>query len=143
MRSLSTRLPWLLLIALGAGAFLLAEHYGFGTLRRMRAGMVPGILSGLLVLVGLAALLESAADRPRAAIRPMLFVVAAMGAFAGAVTWFGLVPATFAAVVIAYLGQRDRQPLPALVLGASVALGVWLIFPVMLALPVPAFRWPA
>jgi hypothetical protein len=142
MAGLTARLPWLLLMAVGAAVLVVAQDYGLGTPRRMRAGMFPAILGGLLLVVAVLGLLEPAREAGRVALRPLLAVLGAIAAFA-TVGLFGLVPAAFAATVAATFAEPGARPVTRLALGAGVAAGLWLVFIGFLGLPVPALRWPA
>lgn len=146
-----------LLLVVGATVVVAGIGYGTGTLRQMGSGFFPVVLGALLALVGVA-LLSSArrdpagdAGEPPAEMahlagpvvqwRGWLCIVGAALAFVVLGQHGGLVPASFASVFIAAMGDRGNGVRSAAVLAALLtALGV-IVFHFGLHLLLPLFAW--
>lgn len=137
-------------LALVVIGLLLREHvaasYDLGTLRRMGPGMVPlglsMLLSGLGALLALSALLRAPTPLPELQLRPFVFVLAAIAAFALTIRLLGLVPAVVLLVGLATLADRDARLGTFLALSAVLATLAFLIFRLGLGMNLPPFRWP-
>jgi len=125
-------------LAFTFGAWL----YGIGTVSRMGPGFFPflaaviGIVLGAAVLAG--AFRKPAGPAPVVVYRPLLLISAAFVVFAASIDVLGLLPAAFLAVTIAALGDRRTRLWEAGTLALAMAAFVWLIFIVLLDLPIPA-----
>lgn len=134
----------LLMFTLGAVTALEATSYNLGTLRRMGPGFFPLALGVLLAIVGV--LIVATARRTGSVShapewRGWFCICASIGAFVVLGRYGGLVPATFAIVAIAALGDRDNSVSTALGLAAVMtALGV-VVFWWLLGVAFPLFRW--
>jgi hypothetical protein len=132
---------------LGAAAAWEAQSYGIGSLRHMGAGFFPVTLGVLMVATGLVlitmGLLRAA---PRfSAVRPewkgWFCIAAGIIAFVVLGEHGGLLPATFACVFIAALGDRKNSVLGALILAAAMtAIGV-VVFFWALRIQLPLLQW--
>lgn len=144
-------------LAFGSGAL---HRYPAGTAASMGPGYFPLLLSGLLLLLGLAALLQAlrlrarahplqAAQGPRPARRPVVFVLLANIAFGVLLTGVpalgiaaqGLVISIYAVTFIASLARPAQRRRETFVLATVLAAGCYLIFIQGLGLAVPA--WPS
>ncbi|MBW4090584.1 MAG: tripartite tricarboxylate transporter TctB family protein [Proteobacteria bacterium] len=137
-----------LMLLLGLGAAFQASHYEFGTLRRMGPGYFPLALGLILALTGLAILLGSlrgaaavAAARLAPEWRGWICICAGVASFAVIGRWGGLLPATFASVFLAALGDRKNTPVAAGVLAAVMTLVCLVVFWWLLKIELPLFRW--
>jgi hypothetical protein len=137
-----------LMLALGLGAAFQASHYEFGTLRRMGPGYFPLALGVILAVTGLAILLGSlrgaaaaAAARLAPEWRGWICICAGVASFAVIGRWGGLLPATFASVFLAALGDRKNTPAAAGVLAAVMTLVCLVVFWWLLKIQLPLFRW--
>ncbi len=139
-----------LMTLLGAGVTLNSMTYTLGTLTHMGPGMFPLMLGITLTLVGVLILGAAVAtplgedesilpkDREWYAwgcilAGPVLFII--LGEF------FGLVPATFACVLVPALGDRTATLKGSLILAAGVTFFGVLLFSYVLKIPFPMFRW--
>ncbi len=146
-----------LLIAVGAAVVIAGVGYGMGSLRQMGSGFFPVVLGVLMALVGVALLATAprAADAATAEPPPetahlagpvvqwrgWLCILGGVLAFVVLGEHGGLVPASFAAVFIAALGDRSNSVRAAAALAALMtALGV-LVFHYGLHLLLPLFAW--
>jgi hypothetical protein len=122
----------LLLILIGATAFVISLDYPMGTGMRMGPGYFPRILAGLLVGIGTIVSVRSLAGRPTSlpafAIRPLLLVPAAIIIFAGSINWLGIVLSSILAVVVAAVAAKDQRPLEIAIAAVLLSLFVTAIF---------------
>jgi putative Ca2+/H+ antiporter (TMEM165/GDT1 family) len=138
------------MILLGVAVAFHSTTYNLGTMTHMGPGMFPLLLGIVLAVIGLlifgTALLtppvpgehilpEHREWRGWACILagPALFIVC--GEF------LGLVPATFACVFVAALGDRTSTLKGSFLLAAGVTFFGTLLFSYLLQLPFPMFRW--
>jgi hypothetical protein len=139
------------MIVLGLGAIAQATTYNLGTLERMGPGMFPAILGALLVLLGLAIARMAAApaaaeedaeeEVPPPEWRGWGCIIGGLLTFILVGKYGGLVPATFALVFIAALGDRQHTLRSAALLAAGVTVLGVAVFSWALQLQFPLFRW--
>ncbi len=126
-----------------AAAYALSS-YSLGTITRMGPGMMPVSLGVILACFGLAIALPALVQKGEAAairLRPMIFLSAAVLAFALMIERFGLVPSVLATTLIATLAETRVSAVGALILGMAMAALTWGIFIAGLRLSMPAFDW--
>jgi hypothetical protein len=108
----------------------------------MGPGYFPLVLGGLLVVLGVAIMVQAAAgggDKTplgSAAWRGIVLITAAVIVFALGVRRLGLAPALFAAVLLAALSSARTTPVGALVMAAALTAFCILIFVWALGMPV-------
>ena len=135
------------LLALALGAFVLnvSADYPRGSVLRMGPGFFPTMLGILLLAFGALLLASGALRRGDRIIRPelraLIFILGALAAFGLVLPRFGLAPAIVLLVLISSAASPTSRPLQALVLAVSLAVIAWLIFVVILSLPLPMFVW--
>lgn len=146
-----------LLLGMGIAVVVAGVGYGMGTLRQMGSGFFPVVLGVLLALIGVA-LLSSAGrttggvtDEPPAEMahlagpvvqwRGWLCIVGAALAFVMLGGHGGLVPASFASVFIAAMGDRGNGVRAAAALAAGLTLAGVVVFHYGLHLLLPLFTW--
>ena len=142
-----------LLVAAGLGVVVAGLGYHAGTLRQMGSGFFPLVLGALLALVGVALLATTPLARASAPPPPehahlsgspvqwrgWLCILCAVAAFVVLGAHGGLVPASFASVLVAALGDRRNTLRDAALLAlAMTAFGV-LVFHYGLKLLLPLF----
>lgn len=136
----------LLVVLAGAAAMYHSlTAFDLGTANRMGPGYFPALVSGLLVLCGVAILIPAllrAGQMPRIELRPLLWVSLSMLLFALLLIPFGLVPAVIAQTIVAGISDRKLSWKGSLILAGCLAAGATLIFKMGLALNVRAFAWP-
>jgi len=146
-----------LLAAVGVAVVVAGAGYGVGTLRQMGSGFFPVVLGVLLVLIGVALLSggrrapRAGADEPPAEMahlagpvvqwRGWLCIVGAALAFVLLGQHGGLVPASFASVFIAALGDRGNGVRAAATLAAVLTVLGVIVFHYGLHLLLPLFAW--
>ncbi|MFC7706310.1 tripartite tricarboxylate transporter TctB family protein [Plastorhodobacter daqingensis] len=136
-------LSGLLILGVGTYFFLGAQEYRMGTMQRMGPGFIPYWL-GLIEMTLGALILISGVNRsselPRVDPRVVIAVLGAIAAFALLLPRVGLVAATFVVSITAMLGDRQaRWPLM-LITAATISLICWVLFILLLGLPIPDFR---
>lgn len=142
----------ILLIACGAGTVLEANTYPLGTLSRMGPGYYPAMLGIVLLILGLLIavfdhveddedITRSATATKKNRVRGLFCIIAGMVAFMVLGRYGGLVPATFALVFIAAMGDTKHTLVSAAALATGTAIVGALIFVWGLQLQLPAFQW--
>ena len=151
------RLGGALLVAAGLAAMLAGAGYGMGTLRQMGSGFYPATLGALLALIG-AVLLATASRAPDAQLagapaetahlsgpavqwRGWLCILGGALAFVVLGQHGGLVPASFASVFVAALGDRRNSLRDATLLAALMTVLGVVVFHYGLHLLLPLFAW--
>lgn len=151
------RLGGVLLVALGAAAALAGAGYGLGTLRQMGSGFFPAVLGVLLALIGVV-VLATATRAPQAHLanapaetahlagpvvqwRGWLCILGGALAFVALGQHGGLVPASFASVFIAALGDRRNSVRDAALLAAAMTVLGVVVFHYGLHLLLPLLTW--
>lgn len=137
---------------LALGVFGIVESLGYrlGAMRNIGPGVFPLIVSAGLVISGLLILIEALAVRPGAedadmsgaAPRVLIFVTAALLAFAVLMPPAGLVPAIVVAVGLSALADGSLRLWQVAALAAGVAGFCALVFVYFLNLPLDLVRWP-
>ncbi len=155
-----------LMVALGAVVVWEGTSYQMGSLTRMGAGYVPVVLGVLLIVIGLLIAITSRFGRadsgavsglnaPVAGVpalpkhgewsgfqwRGWGCILGGVAAFVVLGRWGGLVPATFATVFIAALGDRENSLRDAALLAAGITIAGIAIFHWGLKLVFPLFSW--
>lgn len=140
----------LLMVLIGGGAVLTALSYPLGTLANMGPGFYPFILGVLLALTGLAIALSGLSRRgggsgearsEKLDRRGGLCILLGTLAFPLLGLYGGLVPATFATVFIAALGDRGNRWRDAILLALSMTAIAIVVFWWALQVQIPLFRW--
>lgn len=131
-------------IAFGLAAVFFARPLRFGTAAQMGPGYFPSVLGGILALLGLVILIRplwSIGTRVSPlALRPLLFVTAAVLVFGVLLRPLGLVVATLALVVVARLADREFRVAESALAALVLAAGATALFVYGLRLPFNV--WP-
>lgn len=132
------------LILLGIGVYVIVEGltYGLGTIVRIGPAFFPVALGALLLVLAVALVIEALRGRGRTVLppfAPFILVMAGLGAWGLLVEPFGLVPATFALVILAALAHPPARPLRVLGIATALSAFGWLVFVRGLAIPLAAF----
>ena len=139
-----------LLILMGLGALMEGIRYHVGSPNRMGAGFVPVVLGVILALVGVAIAITAGPDSPPTdelhkphppEWRGWFCILGGVLAFVLFGVYGGLVPATFASVFIAALGDRKNTVKNAFWLAMLMVVFGVLIFSYGLRLQLPLFTW--
>jgi hypothetical protein len=134
----------LLLLGVWIAVYALT-HYRLGELSRIGSAAYPAGVGALLALLGLI-IAASAWFRPgpteRAPLRPILMVLGSIVAFALLVDWVGLFPAVIVLVGGAILADNQHSWASAVKLTVLAAVGVWVIFGLILGMSFTILRWP-
>ena len=137
-----------LMLLLGIGAAVHASRYDIGSLSRMGPGYVPlalgvilAVTGALIMLAGLRTAPAIRAPRLRPEWRGWFCICAGIAAFAVIGRYGGLLPASFACVFIAALGDRKNTLLAALTLSLAMTLIAAVVFWWLLQMQLPLFGW--
>ena len=136
----------LLMLVLGLATGMHASSYTIGSLRRMGPGFFPLSLGVILGLVGVLLMVTAKApaapaERLAPEWRGWACICVGIAAFVVLGQWGGLIPATFAVVFIAALGDRQNTVLGSAVLGVVMTGACVLVFWWLLQVPFPLLRW--
>ncbi len=137
-------LAGLLLIGLGIFFLVGALQMSMGTPRRLGPGVYPAILAAVAIIMGIILAVRSlykSGFAPQIQWRAAGGILGGIAAFYVAFRWFGLIPGTFAGMLVSSYADHDVKVVQAVALAAGTAIGVWLIFVVLLTLPLPPFHW--
>lgn len=133
---------------IGAGTTVKSLQYSIGTAERLGPGAFPLMIGVLLLLLAVFILFESRADDPTMAEDSLSAQARGWGLVcAGAVLFIvlgkhgGLVPATFASVFVASLGDRGNTLVSALKLALVVTIFAVAVFHYGLKMPIPLLTW--
>ena len=142
---LPTLVGGILLLCTGLAFGVFSLRMPLGTANHMGPGYFPLIVSVVLCLLSVGTIVLSlrrslAIEMP--AVRPLFWVIASTVVFVATARSLGLVPAVFLTIVVASVADEDARPLHAVLLALGLALVSWLVFIVVLRLPLTAFRMP-
>lgn len=146
------------MLLLGLGAVKGGFSYDVGSLEHMGPGFFPAAVGTLMaitgVLIALSALVrskegdvvdksEGPSIHPEAFpdIRGAVCIILSLVAFIIVGQYGGLLPATFAVVFIAALGDRTNTLLQALLLSVAMCVVAVVVFWWALQLQLPLFQW--
>ncbi|MEW6768747.1 MAG: tripartite tricarboxylate transporter TctB family protein [Pseudomonadota bacterium] len=138
-----------LMMLIGLGAALEAQRYGLGSLSHMGPGFFPVLLGVMMISVGAliagTAYLSTEPDEESfLPARPEWFawgcIIASPIAFIIFGEFAGLLPATFACVFVAAIGDRETTLPQAAGLGVFISILGLLIFSFLLKIPFPIIR---
>lgn len=133
----------LVLAVFGAAMLIIGWDYPVGQVNNMGPGFVPMAIGVLICLSAVAILWLDISDTSLEAgaslqWRGLIFVSAAILIFAGLIEIAGLLPSMFLAVVVSKLADRRNSPFGILLYAGMATLAGWLLFLVVLELPIPA-----
>lgn len=136
----------LLVVAIGLFVLLTSANLAVGTARAMGPGFVPVSMGVILILLGFGIVLIEGRRSTDAlpsipAVRPLIFIPAAIIAFALTVQRFGLIPSVFVAALISTLADPASKLATSVLIAASVAILSYLVFGYGLGLQVRAWSW--
>ncbi|NVO12921.1 MAG: tripartite tricarboxylate transporter TctB family protein [Rhodoplanes sp.] len=135
------------LFLVGVAAFTTVATWSLrvGTAANMGPGYMPRAIAALVCAFGLffvgrglvSPFKSIAPPQPRAVI----FILAAVAAFAVLVTTAGLMIASVVTIVIAGFASREMRVVETVLFGSAMAVGAVLVFVQALKLPVPIWPW--
>jgi hypothetical protein len=138
-----------LMMFLGLGAALEGQQYGIGTLTRMGPGFFPTALGVIMLFLGMliagVAYVSHEPDNERfLPAQPQWVgwacIIASPIAFIVFGEFGGLLPATFACVFVAAIGDKETTLKQALVLALGITVIGVLLFSFLLKIPFPILR---
>ena len=137
-----------LMVLIGAIAINEGRNYQLGTLQKMGPGYFPIMLGALLILLGIliAGTASTGGNEEQEALphtewRGWFCIIAGPALFILFGRYFGLLPATFACVFVAALGDRDTTLKGAAILSASVTVFGIALFSYLLKVSMPILKW--
>ena len=137
-----------LMVLIGAVAVNEGRNYQLGTLQKMGPGYFPIMLGALLILLGvmIAGTASTGGNEeqealPHAEWRGWAAIIAGPLLFLLFGRFFGLLPATFACVFVAALGDRQTTLRGAAILSACISVFGILLFSYLLKVSMPILKW--
>ena len=137
-----------LMILLGLCVVLQGRTYDVGTLSKMGPGFFPVALGALLALIGAAIALTAKGAVPAgeetqlpSEWRGWICITLSIVAFVVLGKYGGLIPATFAIVFIAAMGDRKNTIKSALILSLAMVAVCVTVFWWALKMQFPLFQW--
>lgn len=135
-----------ILCAVGLVAGWMAADLRIGTARDMGPGYFPMMAAAIIVLTGMViagvGLVSAPLRVPRPDWGPMGRVLLAGGVFAALIATFGLLPAVAGTILLPSLFDWRLRPMAAVAMAALFCAASWLIFIVILGLPIPVWSFP-
>lgn len=135
----------ILFVLVGAGALAVSWSWRTGTLAEMGSGLVPQLVSVLLLLTGLGVLARGLFSRGEpiriVSLRPLAVVTLGVLLFAGALERFGMVPAVVLVVALSALVPGRPRPAVLMALAVGLSIACVALFVRGLGLPVPVWRF--
>lgn len=132
------------IVAFGIFMLYLGSSYSMGSLSQMGPGYFPVMLGALTALIGVATLFEvrrSSSPMPEIPWRGAAFVLAGLLAWALTAERFGLVPATFAVIILSNLARPPVRIFATAMTAVIASAMSVLVFIYGFALPLRAFNW--
>lgn len=133
---------------IGSGAIVKSLQYSIGTAERLGPGAFPLIIGVLLLLLSVFLLFERQDGDVKETDGSSAFEIRGWGMVCiGAVAFIvlgkngGLIPATFASVFLAALGDRDNTWISAAKLALGVTVFAVSVFHYGLKMPIPLLTW--
>ena len=137
-----------LMVLIGAVAVNEGRNYQLGTLQKMGPGYFPIMLGALLILLGvlIAGTASTGGNEEQEALphtewRGWAAIIAGPILFVLFGRYFGLLPATFACVFVAALGDRETTLKGAVILSTGVTIFGILLFSYLLKVSMPILKW--
>jgi hypothetical protein len=131
----------LIYIFFGSSAIIIAREYGMGRAIKMGAAYFPTVLGGLLILIGIVAIVRSflKVGTPIGAFtfKGLAFVLLSTVLFGLLVRGAGLVIALPLFVIVSAYASKDFRWIPSLILAAGLTLFCTLVFLKGLGIPLP------
>ncbi|OIQ70191.1 tripartite tricarboxylate transporter TctB family protein [mine drainage metagenome] len=137
-----------LMLVLGVAAAVQGMRYQVGSLSRMGPGFFPMALGVILALIGVTLLINARNAEPAGEEKSLppewrgwICIILSLVAFAVLGTYGGLLPASFAVVFIAALGDRQNSVKAAFYLALSITAVSVVVFWWALQVQFPLFNW--
>lgn len=115
----------------GLVAIWIGSDYAFGSISRMGAGFFPVVASVCVVALATVAAVETLATEPDCRSfkwRPLIFISVAIFAWAHLIDDFGIIPSTFALILISGLAKRPYHPIALVLTSAALCFIGYLVF---------------
>ena len=130
-----------MLLAIGLAAVILARDYPFGTSLRMGPGYFPIVLSGVMVLFGIAMLVQGVMKPEQIegnwSLRALCILPIATVIYGVLMEHAGFLPALIVLIVVSAYAGREFKLVEVLLLAAGITAGSWALFIWGLGLPYP------
>ena len=130
-----------MMIAVGAGAIVIARNYSFGTALRMGPGYFPSVLGGVLILFGIylvaMGLKRNEKIEGGLSLRALIVLPLSLVMFGLLMEYAGFVPALLVLIVGSAAAGSEFKLIEALLLAVGLTAFAVLLFIYGLGLPYP------
>lgn len=119
------------LAAFGIAAIWIGSGYPIGTINRMGAGYFPIAASIIVVALAFAAAVETLLTEPvqqKFKLRPVIFISVAIFVWARLIDTAGLIPSTFALILLSALAKPPFRPVSLMISAAVLCITGYLVF---------------
>ena len=136
----------LFIIAFCGVILIVGRNYASGSLQRIGPGLYPMLIGIVLLLFGfllLAVTWKAPLTPLDIKVRPIVMATLSVMAFPAVAFHVGLIPATFAVVILAALAEAKMPVVSTLMSAVVLSVAAYLIFVCGLQLPLSPFWSPA
>lgn len=144
--------PAALMLFIGMATVIGSTNYQIGTLARMGPGYFPLILGGILMVLGIMAVISPSLEGGPAGdgmeilpaatqLKTWFLVVFSVCAFVVVGKYGGLVPATFILTTVSTLADKGNSIKTAIVTGIALTIMTVIVFHYGLQMQFPLFTW--
>lgn len=119
------------LAAFGIAAIWIGSGYPIGTINRMGAGYFPIATSVIVVVLAIAAAIETLLNDPVKQpfkLRPVIFISVGILVWAELIDRVGLIPSTFALILLSGLAKPPFQPISLSISAAVLCVAGYVVF---------------
>jgi len=122
----------------GLAAIWMGASYPVGSVTRMGAGFFPVAISAIVIGLAVAAAIEtlmSETSRGTFKWRPLIFISVAILAWTQLIDTLGLIPSTFALILISGLAKQPFRPVSLILTATFLSVAGYLVFVLGLHMP--------
>jgi hypothetical protein len=134
----------IMLIGIGAAAMVMARGYRFGSAMRMGPGFFPMVLSGILVLFGVAIMITGLVSKEKIkeslSVRALILLPLALILFGILMNFAGFIPAVVMLVFVSAAAGKEFKLTEVLLLTVTLTVLAVALFIWGLALPYPLIK---
>jgi hypothetical protein len=130
-------------VVLGSYVLITAHSFGLGSSERMGGGYYPMILGATSIALGIFIGVIGWREKGRTSafnLLPLVAVFAGLSCFVLLIDRAGIIPAVFVLIVVASLAENEKNWVSTAWLAFVFSVVSWLLFSVILELPVVGVR---
>jgi hypothetical protein len=130
-------------VLLGSYVLITAHSFGLGSSERMGGGYYPMILGATSIVLGIFIGFIGWREQGRSPafnLLPLVAVFAGLSCFVFLIDRAGIIPAVFSLIVVASLADNEKNWTGTTLLAFIFSMASWLLFSIILELPVVGVR---